>query len=64
MWAPRIFRCQSELKYTLTSQFSLHKTSEAVSVNTVAVIPGGFAALSGGDDQQAHPSLVSWVLAF
>ncbi|CAJ1347109.1 unnamed protein product [Effrenium voratum] len=51
--------CQSELKYTLTSQFSLHKTSEAVSVNTVAVIPGGFAALSGGDDQQVY----EWTIA-
>ena len=34
--------------------FTLHKSDEGVSVNSVAVVPGATEALSGGDDQQAE----------
>ena len=40
------------LKYRLISVFLLHRTAEAKSANTVAVLPGGTEAISGGDDGQ------------
>lgn len=45
-------RCQDNLKYRLISIFWLHRTAEGVSANTVAILPGGTEALSGGDDGQ------------
>ncbi|CAK9106724.1 WD repeat-containing protein tag-125 [Durusdinium trenchii] len=44
--------CRNNLKYGVLSKFLLHKSDEGVSVNTVAVVPGGTEALSGGDDEQ------------
>jgi len=42
------------LKYRLISIFWLHRTAEGVSANTVAILPGGTEALSGGDDGQVR----------
>ncbi|CAK9097955.1 Developmentally-regulated G-protein 1 (AtDRG1) (Developmentally-regulated G-protein 2A) (AtDRG2a) [Durusdinium trenchii] len=44
-------RCEdTKLKFSLTTVFPFHKTAEGVSANTVAVLPGGTEAISGGND--------------
>lgn len=48
-------RCaDTPLKLFVMSTFVLHQTDEGVSANTVAILPGGTQALSGGDDGQAQ----------
>jgi len=44
--------CRDNLHYGILNVFTLHKSDEGVSVNSVAVVPGATEALSGGDDQQ------------
>lgn len=47
------WRCaDTPLKLFVMSTFVLHQTDEGVSANTVAILPGGTQALSGGDDGQ------------
>ena len=50
----KLARCQDNLKFRLISIFWLHRTAEGVSVNTVAILPGGTEALSGGNDGQVR----------
>ncbi|CAJ1355938.1 unnamed protein product [Effrenium voratum] len=44
--------CRSNLDFFVVSSFHSHHSKEGRSVNSVAVVPGGIEALSGGDDAQ------------
>lgn len=49
------WRCEDTvLKFRVISIFVLHRTDESVSANTVAILPGGTEAISGGDDGQVY----------